>query len=100
MGVSSLFNCDGHVVFSSAYLWNQLIATAIPLPSMDDADSEHQQPETQLHPASITLTEAHEERAICTEEQFGFCPMSGRLVHIFGSKFEVRVEDFLLPPGP
>jgi hypothetical protein len=97
LGITPLFNCDNHLVFCVDGEGCQVIAVAIPLPTTANTDSEHQA--TELHSLSFSLTPVNEERAVVEDFQMGFCPMSGRLVHVFGPNFELRVEDFLMPPS-
>jgi hypothetical protein len=96
VGITPLFNCDNHLVFCVDGGECQVIAVAIPLPTTANTDSEQQ---AELHSMSFSLTPTHEERAVVEDFQMGFCPMSGRLVHVFGPDFELRVEDFLMPPN-
>lgn len=98
--VSSLLNCDNHLVFCTVNEpdvgeddIHQIIAVALQIPSQfsDNAIRRH----------SMTLL--HRKESTGDEDggfQFGFCPMSGRLVYLSadGIEPEVRLADYLLPP--
>jgi hypothetical protein len=87
-GLSLLFKCEDHLVFCSVSNHFSLVATIMPTPG--NADEYH--PDLKLQTAN--LIDGHLEGF----KDFGFCPMSGRLVH-FGPDLELYIRDYLEKPG-
>lgn len=95
-GVSLLFSCDDHLIILSSTEQKALATTAISLPPLTRGQPQQLD---QLEPKSIFITD--EDPTLFGEidgESMGFCPLSGRLVHLHGNLLELRVDDFLSPP--
>jgi hypothetical protein len=97
--VSSLLKCDNHLVFCTGNELDgqgdihRIIAVALQIPSQFSDNTIHRHSMTLLHRKEGTGDED-------VDFQFGFCPMSGRLVYLSadGIEPEVRLADYLLPP--
>lgn len=96
--VSSLFNCDNHLVFCTASQTingmrrggRQIVAVVLPIPSCFSKD--------RIDVHSLTLTPANGIEEDTNRGQIGFCPMSGRLVYVLPDGVELRLADYLSPP--
>lgn len=90
--MSDLFYCDDHLVMATGTNDRHVIATVLPV--LTEASERDLLPET----SAVLLVQGPEDENTgrFAEDQTGFCPMSGRLVHpaIHPS---VHILDFLLP---
>jgi hypothetical protein len=95
---SSLFHCDNHLAFctgSQATDWEVrglVVAVVLPIPSQFSKDNITPFPMT-LSPPNFSFDED------ISSYQIGFCPMSGRLVYPSPGGVELRLAEYLLPPG-
>ncbi|KAJ2926394.1 hypothetical protein H1R20_g10700, partial [Candolleomyces eurysporus] len=94
--VSSLFTCDSHLFFCTGSETDfngsdlEIVAVVLPIPSQFSKDSIDVYPMT-LMPSGVDEW--------ISSDQIGFCPMSGRLVYLLSGGEELRLADYLLPPG-
>lgn len=88
---SALFYCDNHLVFLTGTRAREAIATVLPVPTATSQRVTDSSSAMLLHGPS-TVLDCHP----FMYTSVGFCPMSGRLVHLIKDSL-FRVVDWLLP---
>lgn len=89
--LSPLILCDGRLILCSRTNAGQVVATVLPVPAAHAVDDV-------IEPRSaFLLQELGEDETYLVDFEFGFCPMSGRMVLPIESDTSLRITDFLLP---
>ncbi|KAJ3529115.1 hypothetical protein NMY22_g9131 [Coprinellus aureogranulatus] len=91
--ISPLFLCDGQLIFCSRTCANELVASLLPVPT--------EAYDGPIEPRSMYLVEATNADEVSFDPyNVGFCPMSGRVVHLHNSPGGVMEPNphFKLPP--